>query len=74
MTTATYRVEHDSLGALEVPTTALWGAQTQRALQNVPPSGPSMLRAFIRTLGFIQHAAAGAELGDHGVGKTPGLA
>ncbi len=66
MTTATYRVEHDSMGALEVPTTALWGAETQRAIQNFPPSGLSMPRAFIRALGFIKHAAAGAnaELGD----------
>jgi fumarate hydratase class II len=38
MTTAA-RVEHDSMGPLDVPTTALWGAQTQRAIQNFPPSG-----------------------------------
>jgi fumarate hydratase class II len=66
MTTATYRVEHDSLGALDVPTAALWGAQTQRAIQNFPPSGLSMPRAFIRALGLIKHAAAAAnaECGD----------
>jgi len=69
MTTATYRVEHDSMGALEVPTTALWGAETQSAIQNFPPSGLSMPRAFIRALGFIKHAAAG---GIQGGGKTPG--
>jgi fumarate hydratase class II len=65
MTTATYRVEHDSMGALDVPTSALWGAQTQRAIQNFPPSGLRMPRAFIRALGLIKHAAAGAneELG-----------
>jgi fumarate hydratase, class II len=63
---ATTRVEHDSMGALEVPAQALWGAQTQRAIQNFPASGLRMPRAFIRALGLIKHAAAGAnaELGD----------
>src|ERR1700675_2578560 len=63
---ATTRVEHDSMGALEVPASALWGAQTQRAVQNFPASGLKMPRAFIRALGLIKHAAAGAnrELGD----------
>src|ERR1700684_2810183 len=64
--TANTRVEHDSMGALEVPANALWGAQTQRAIQNFPPSGLRMPRAFIRALGLIKHAAAAAnaELGD----------
>jgi fumarate hydratase, class II len=64
--TATTRVEHDSMGALDVPSSALWGAQTQRALQNFPSTGLRMPRAFIRALGLIKHAAAGAnaELGD----------
>jgi fumarate hydratase class II len=64
--TANTRVEHDSMGALDVPASALWGAQTQRAIQNFPPSGLRMPRAFIRALGLIKHAAAGAnaELGD----------
>jgi len=63
---ATTRVERDSMGALDVPTSALWGAQTQRAIQNFPPTGLRMPRAFIRALGLIKHAAAGAnaELGD----------
>ena len=66
MTTPDFRVEHDSMGALDVPAQALWGAQTQRAIQNFPPSGLSMPRAFIRALGLIKHAAAtaNAELGD----------
>ena len=65
MTTAT-RVEHDSMGTLEVPISALWGAQTQRAIQNFPSSGLKMPRAFIRALGLIKYAAAGAnsERGD----------
>ncbi len=64
--TATTRIEHDSMGALEVPANALWGAQTQRAVQNFPATGLRMPRAFIRALGLIKHAAAGAnaELGD----------
>jgi fumarate hydratase, class II len=64
--TTKVRVEHDSMGALDVPADALWGAQTQRAIQNFPPSGLKMPRAFIRALGLIKHAAAGAnsELGD----------
>ena len=66
MPTTDYRVEHDSMGALDVPSTALWGAQTQRAIQNFPPSGLTMPRAFIRALGLIKCAAAGAneQLGD----------
>ena len=64
--TASTRVEHDSMGALDVPASALWGAQTQRAIQNFPPTGLRMPRAFIRALGLIKHAAAGAnaEIGD----------
>ena len=66
MTTTDYRVERDSMGALDVPAAALWGAHTQRAIQNFPPSGLRMPRAFIRALGLIKHAAEGAhaQLGD----------
>jgi fumarate hydratase class II len=64
--TATTRVERDSMGELDVPADALWGAQTQRAIQNFPPTGLRMPRPFIRALALIKHAAAGAnaELGD----------
>jgi fumarate hydratase class II len=60
-----YRVERDSMGELRVPADALWGAQTQRAVNNFPISGLPMPRAFIRALGLIKWAAAGAnsELG-----------
>ncbi|TDJ46923.1 MAG: class II fumarate hydratase [Gammaproteobacteria bacterium] len=60
-----FRVERDSMGELQVPEDALWGAQTQRAVQNFPISGLAMPRAFIRALGLIKWAAAGAnsELG-----------
>ena len=60
-----YRVERDSMGELNVPEEALWGAQTQRAVNNFPISDLVMPRAFIRALGLIKWAAAGAnsELG-----------
>ena len=56
--TTDYRIEHDSMGALEVPADALWGAQTQRAVNNFPVSGLRMPRQFIRALGLIKWAAA----------------
>ncbi len=60
-----FRVERDSMGELRVPAEALWGAQTQRAIDNFPISGLVMPRPFIRALGLIKWAAAGAngELG-----------
>ncbi|MCI1730144.1 MAG: class II fumarate hydratase [Chiayiivirga sp.] len=54
------RIEHDSMGELRVPGDALWGAQTQRAVQNFPISGLRMPRDFIRALGLIKAAAAEA--------------
>ncbi len=65
MTDDEFRIEHDSLGKLKVPNTALWGAQTQRAVDNFPISGLRMPRGFIRALGLIKWAAATAnhELG-----------
>ena len=53
-----YRIEHDSMGELQVPADALWGAQTQRAVQNFPVSGQRMPRSFIRALGLIKGSAA----------------
>src|SRR5210317_744705 len=60
-----YRIEHDSMGELQVPEDALWGAQTQRAVDNFPISGLAMPRQFIAALGLVKWAAAGAnaELG-----------
>lgn len=57
------RVEHDSMGELQVPAEALWGAQTQRAVENFPVSGQRMPRAFIRALGLIKGAAAEVNAG-----------
>ena len=58
--TSEYRIERDSMGELKVPAQARWGAQTQRAVNNLPVSGFVMPRAFIRALGLIKWAAAGA--------------
>ncbi|RMG53639.1 MAG: class II fumarate hydratase [Gammaproteobacteria bacterium] len=54
------RIEHDSMGELRVPADALWGAQTQRAVENFPISGLRMPRAFIQALGLIKAACARA--------------
>lgn len=53
------------MGELQVPADALWGAQTQRAVDNFPISGLCMPRQFIAALGLVKWAAAGAnsELG-----------
>jgi fumarate hydratase class II len=55
-----FRSEHDSLGEVRVPAGALWGAQTQRAVENFPISGRRLPREFIRALALIKAAAAHA--------------
>ncbi len=59
------RIEHDSMGEVEVPADALWGAQTQRAVDNFPISGERIGRDLIGALGSIKGCAArvNAELG-----------
>jgi fumarate hydratase class II len=59
------RIEKDSMGTMEVPAHALYGASTQRAVLNFPISGYRFSRDFIRALGLIKWAAAqaNAELG-----------
>ncbi len=54
------RVERDSLGEVHVPASALWGAQTQRAIDNFPVSGLPMPPAFIDAVVRIKRAAAEA--------------
>jgi fumarate hydratase class II len=54
----TYRIESDSLGEVRLPQGALYGAQTQRALDNFPISGVRFPRVFIQALGLIKGAAA----------------
>ncbi|WP_420465384.1 class II fumarate hydratase [Panacagrimonas sp.] len=59
------RIEQDSLGEVHVPAGAMWGAQTQRAVQNFPVSGLRLPRGFISALGLIKAVAAqvNADLG-----------
>lgn len=53
-----YRIEKDSMGELQVPQSALYAAQTQRAVDNFPISGLTMPRAFIKALGLVKIACA----------------
>ena len=66
MATKNYRIEKDSLGEVRVPRKALWGAQTQRAVNNFPISGIKMdfpfTKSFVSSLGLIKDAAARANL------------
>ena len=61
-----FRTEKDSLGDVKVPAKALWGAQTQRAVNNFPISGIKMdfpfTKSFVSSLGLIKDAAARANL------------
>lgn len=56
------RIEKDSLGEVSVPDEMLWGAQTQRALNNFKISGVRFQREFIRALGIVKRAAAEANI------------
>ena len=58
-----YRIEKDSLGEIQVPADAYWGAQTQRAVHNFPISGLSQYAAFIWGMAIIKRAAAEVNLG-----------
>ncbi|MFH1733807.1 MAG: class II fumarate hydratase [bacterium] len=53
-----FRLEKDSMGEMKVPGDALWGASTQRAVENFPISGYRFPRRFIQALGVIKKAAA----------------
>jgi fumarate hydratase class II len=60
-----FRIEHDTMGDVEVPVDALYRAQTQRAVENFPISGTRLERAHIEALARVKKAAAraNAELG-----------
>ncbi|MFV2005488.1 MAG: class II fumarate hydratase [Gammaproteobacteria bacterium] len=60
-----YRIEKDSMGELQVPEEAAYGAQTQRAVDNFPISGITLPKTFIQALGLVKQACANAnhELG-----------
>ena len=68
------RIERDTLGEVRVPADALWGAQTQRAVENFPISGQRLPRRLIAALGLVKKVAAEAnmELGllDRRLGKA----
>ena len=53
-----FRIEKDSLGEIEVPAKALYGAQTMRAVHNFPISGMRPYRAFVWSIAVIKQAAA----------------
>lgn len=55
---ADYRIEKDSMGEMKVPQSALWGASTQRAVENFQISGIKFPRQFIAALGLIKRASA----------------
>ena len=67
-----FRTERDSLGEVRVPRAALYGAQTQRAVENFPVSGQRFGRRMIQALGLIKEASArtNGELGN----LEPGIA
>ncbi|CAN5184507.1 class II fumarate hydratase [soil metagenome] len=60
-----YRIEHDSMGEVQVPSEALWRAQTQRAVENFPISGATLEAQHLKALAQVKAAAAkvNAELG-----------
>ena len=59
------RIEHDTMGEIEVPASVYWGAQTQRSLQNFKIGQERMPRPMIKAMGTVKKAAAlvNAELG-----------
>ena len=65
VTDSEYRIEHDTMGEVRVPASALYSAQTQRAVENFPISGKGLEPAQIVALARIKRAAAlvNAELG-----------
>ena len=56
------RIEKDSMGEMQVPANAYYGAQTARAVENFPISGLRFSRRFIQALGRIKAAAARSNL------------
>ena len=64
----TYRVEHDTMGEIQVPADKYWGAQTQRSLQNFKIGGERMPTEIIRAFGILKKAAA---LTNRRLGKLP---
>src|SRR5688500_8470197 len=57
-----FRIEKDSMGEMRVPADALYGAQTQRAVENFPISNLRFSREFVRAMGVIKLAATRANM------------
>jgi fumarate hydratase class II len=68
------RIERDSMGEVRVPAEALYGGQTQRAVENFPISNLRFPREFIRALAFVKLAAAQANIDLHLLDKKKGYA
>ena len=62
--TNSFRIERDSMGELQGPVDALYGAQTQRAIDNFPVSGRRLPARIIRALSLIKQSAAEVNLGE----------
>jgi fumarate hydratase class II len=58
VTVTEYRIERDSMGEMKVPAAALYGPQTQRAVENFPVSGEPMPAEFIHALGLLKQICA----------------
>lgn len=60
-----YRIEHDTMGDIQVPANVYWGAQTQRSLQNFKIGNEHLPRPLIKAMGIVKKSAAivNAELG-----------
>ena len=56
------RIERDAMGEIGIPDEALWGAQTQRAVENFPISGLRFGRRFLQALGWVKRACAWANM------------
>ena len=69
-----FRIEKDSMGEMEVPADALYGAQTQRAVRNFPISDLRFPREFIRAMGLVKLAAAQTNMQLGVVSKNRGKA
>ncbi len=74
MKNLTYRTEKDSMGEMKVPTAALYGAQTQRAVENFPISNLRFSREFIRAMGLVKLAAAQSNIALGLLGQRRGRA
>src|SRR5437870_9235451 len=62
VTVEEYRLDKDSMGEVKVPSSAYYGAETQRAVQNFPISGLRLPKEFVRAMALIKLSAARANM------------